>query len=290
MDDCDAAAWWPDSAGERMTVVPLRRGGEAGVDELLRLRREGSGTAAAGEGDGRELELELVTEATRADASPVERCCFGEAVLVVELRRHRRRLRALVVDEMLAVSESRMRPGERNCDSGTEVLGLAAAMVNARACVGVCAEDVGEVRNSFVPVIDSTEEARTSPCPLLFARLRAGESSALYGSELMLDANCGPDGTEEEDAVGSMREREREDEREETTLRTRSRRLLADLDGANVRSLLSRPSVLLEVGVGVGIPLSDSGSGAVELLRLDNAAGLFLWPRSFNAGPLLCSL
>ncbi len=115
MDDCDAAAWWPDSAGERLTAVPLRRGGEAGVDELLSLRREGTGTAAGEEEeDCRAPELELVTDATRADASPVDRCCFGEAVLVVELRRHRRRLRALVVDEMLTASESRMRLGERN--------------------------------------------------------------------------------------------------------------------------------------------------------------------------------
>ena len=45
----------------------------------------------------------------------------------------------------------------------------------------------------------------------------------------MVAANCGPD----EGAVGSARVREREDEREETTLRTRSRRLLDDDDGAN---------------------------------------------------------
>ena len=117
------------------------------MDEPLALRAEDSGCAS-----------ELV------DGRPMERCCFGEVVLVVELRRHRRRLRALVVDEMLTESESRTRAGERNWDSGAAGLGLPAAMVNARTCVGV---DVGEVWNSFVPVIDPDEEAVITPGPML---------------------------------------------------------------------------------------------------------------------------
>jgi len=148
--------------------------------------------------------------------------------------------------------------------------------------------DVGEVWYSFVPVIDSTEGAMTSPDPLLFERVWARGSSTLRGSELMLAVNCGPDGAEEEGAEGSMREREREDEREETTLRTRSRRLPVDADGANGCSLPSKPRVLLEVGVGVGIPLSNSGD--VEPLRLDKAAGRLRLLRSFGAELLACSL
>ena len=84
------------------------------------------------------------------------------------------------------------------------------------------------------------------------------------------------------------REREREDEREETTLRTRSRRLLADDDVANERWLLSKPRVLLEVGVGVGIPLSNSG--AVELWMLGKALGRLRLARSLDAELLVCSL
>jgi hypothetical protein len=238
------------------------------VDELLVLRREGS----------EDLRV-LVTDATRTDGSALERCCFGDELLVVELRRHRRRLRPLAVDEMLAVSESRIRLGERNCVSGT---GLLPATVNARACVGVGAEDVGEVRGSIVPVIESVEG---SPCMVPFARVGERGSSTLRGSVLMMAANCGPDGGL--GAVGSAREREREEEREETTLRTRSRRLLDDEDGANGRWLPSRPRVLLELGVGVGIPLSNSGAG--ELLMLVKAEGRVRLVRSLDA-ILACSL
>jgi hypothetical protein len=245
-------------------VEPLRRGGEAGVDELLVLRRS-------------EDERALVTDATRTDGSALERCCFGDELLVVELRRHRRRLRPLAVDEMLAVSESRIWLGERNCDSGT---GWLVATVNARACVGVGAEDVGEMRGSVVPLIESVEGS------VPFARVGERGSSTLRGSVLMMAANCGPDGAATEE-VGSAREREREDEREETTLRTRSRRLLDDEDGANVRWLLSRPRVLLELGVGVGIPLSNSGAG--ELLILVKAEGRVRLVRSLDA-TLPCSL
>lgn len=247
MDDCEAAAWWPDNAGERLTVEPLRRGGEAG----------GLGSD------------DLRTDATRTDGR-VERCCFGEEVLVVELRRHRRRLRPLAVDVMLAVSESRIRLGERSCDSGT---GWLPATVNARCCVGVGAEEVGETRgSSVVPVIESVE--------VPFARV--GEST-LRGSELMMAANWGAEGvvTDEVGAVGSAREREREDEREETTLRTRSRRLLDDDDGASGRWLPSRPRVLFELGVGVGIPLSNSN--AAELLMVDKAEGRVRLARSLDA-------
>jgi hypothetical protein len=104
------------------------------------------------------------------DGSPVERCCFGEVVLALELRRHRRRLRALVVEDILTESESRTRAGERNWDSGTAGLGLLAVTLNERSCVGV---DVGEVWNSFVPVIDSDEEAVITPGPMLCPRARA---------------------------------------------------------------------------------------------------------------------
>ena len=243
------------------------------MDELLALRRAGSCATE----DGRAL----VTDATRTDGSAVERCCFGDDVLVVDLRRHRRRLRPLAVDEMLAVSESRIRLGERNWDSGT---GLLPATVNARACVGVGAEDVEELCDSFVPVIESDEG---SPCTVPFARIGERGSSTLRGSVLMMAANCGPDGAAAEE-VGSAREREREDEREETTLRTRSRRLLDDEDGANGRWVPSRPRVLLELGVGVGIPLSNSDAG--ELLILDKAEGRVRLGRSLDATLLACSL
>jgi hypothetical protein len=60
-----------------------------------------------------------------------------------------------------------------------------------------------------------------------------------------------------------VREREREEERE-TTLRTRSRRLPVEEDGVRGRVLLLlpfTPRVFLDTGVGVGIPLSVSGTG-----------------------------
>ena len=67
-------------------------------------------------------------------------------VVVVELRRHRRRLRPLAVEAMLTESESLTRSGVRYWDSGEGVtVGLLAAMVNARVLgVGAPAE-VGEV-------------------------------------------------------------------------------------------------------------------------------------------------
>ena len=193
----------------------LRRGCEAGVEEL----REGSAATTAGE---EEEWRALVTEVAKTFGSAVERCCLGEDVLVVELRRQRRRLRPLAVEVILAVSESRI--GERNWDSGT--VGVVPT-VNARACVGVGTDDVGEVRYSFVPVIDSVDGAMTSAGPLPFARAK---SSTLRGSVLMMGANCGPEGV---GTVGSTRVREREEEREVTALRTRSRRLLDEDDGAN---------------------------------------------------------
>src|ERR1700733_12669662 len=98
-------------------------------------------------------------------------------------------------------------------------------MENARNWVGM---DVGEDWNSFVPVIDSVEMPVMS-----LGRARAWGSSTLCGSLLTADVYCGTAGAE--GAVGSLRVREREDEREETTLRTRSRRLLVDVDEANVR-------------------------------------------------------
>lgn len=248
-------------------MEPLRRDGEAGVV------------------DGSDDLRALVTDPPKTDGRAVERCCLGDEVLVVELRRHKRRLRPLAVDDMLAVSESRIRLGERNCDSGT---GWLPATVNARACVGVGAEDVGETRGSFVvPVIESVEG---SPCMVPLARVGDRGSSTLRGSELMMAANCGAEGvvTEEVGAVGSARVREREDDREETTLRTRSRRLLDDEDGASGRWLPSRPRVLLELGVGVGIPLSNSSDG--ELLIVDKAEGRVRLARSLDDTVLECSL
>jgi hypothetical protein len=150
------------------------------------------------------------------------------------------------MEEMFAVSKSWI--GERSWDSGTVV-----AMVNARACMGVGAEDIGEVQYSFVPVMDSVERATTSAGPFPFA---CAKSSTLHGSVLMMVANCGPEGVV--GTVGSTQVREREDEREVTALRTCSCRLLDEDDVANLRWLLLRPRVLLGVGVGVGIVLSSA--------------------------------
>jgi hypothetical protein len=129
-DDCEVATWWPDSAGERLTMEPFRRGGEEGGDAVL-------------------LTPELDTDATSADARPVVlRLGEGTALeLVVELRLHRRRLRPLAVEAMLTESESLTRSGVRYCDSGKGVtVGLLLmGTVNARVLgVGAPAE-VGDV-------------------------------------------------------------------------------------------------------------------------------------------------
>jgi hypothetical protein len=128
-DDCEVAAWWPDRAGERLTKEPFRRGGGVGRDAVR-------------------LPPELDTDATSADARPVVlRLGEGTALeLVVELRRHRRRLRPLAVEAMLTESESLTRSGERYRDSGKGVVvGLWTATVNARVLgVGAPAE-VGDV-------------------------------------------------------------------------------------------------------------------------------------------------
>ena len=109
-DDCDAAAWWPDRAGERLITEPLRWRGEMGGEDELR----GGELGAPPEWD---------TDATSAEARPVvlrfEGGCAA-VVVVVELRRHSRRLRPLAVEAMLTESESRTWSGERKCvwDSG----------------------------------------------------------------------------------------------------------------------------------------------------------------------------
>ncbi len=157
-------------------------------------------------------------------------------------------------------------------------------MMNGCDSVGVGVADVGEVWNSFEPVMDSDEGATLSPDPWLLVRVGLRMSSTLDGSELIVAANCGPDGVEEEDVVGSMRVWEPE----ETTLRTRSRRLPVEDEVFNERWFPSTPRVLLEVGMGVGMPLSDAGAG--EMFRLDKAAGRLRLPRSFDAEVLLCSL
>jgi hypothetical protein len=108
MDDCEAAAWWPDKAGDRLTFELWRRGGEVGGEVVKVPWYEG----AAPELDG---PPEPDTDATKADASPsVLRLGDSCGVLIVELRRHSRSLRPLAVEEMLTESESRTRSGERN--------------------------------------------------------------------------------------------------------------------------------------------------------------------------------
>jgi hypothetical protein len=268
-EDCEAAAWWPDKAGERLTMEPFRRGGEEG-------------------GDAVRLVPDLDMDATSADARPVEESPLDTVpvlVLVVELRRHRRRLRPLAVEAMLTESESRMRSGERNCDSGkvtlVAVVGLLGT-VNARVLgVGAPAE-VGEVWNSPVPVMmDAVGAGGTMvrPCPSLLlwtggwaAWESVGRCICISGLTVdVVDDALGETGTARRGGAGGsawfVRRREREDERE-TTLRTRSRRLPVEEDGVRGRVLLVpfTPRVFLDTGVGVGIPLSISSTEAEESL------------------------
>ena len=91
-DDCEVVAWWPDSAEERLTMEPFRRGGEEGGDTVR-------------------LPPELDTDSTSSHARPVVlRLGKGVAqepvVVVVEMRRHRRHLRPLIVEAMHTESES----------------------------------------------------------------------------------------------------------------------------------------------------------------------------------------
>jgi len=144
IDDCEAATWWPDRAGDRLTFEFWRRGGDMGGDV---------GPVRLGEGERRPTP-ELDTEATRADARPVGlRLGDAWAVLAVELRRQSRRLRPLAVEVILTESESRTRSGESSCDSGKPA-GLPAATVNAR-CIIFGSADVGEAWNSLTPAMDS---------------------------------------------------------------------------------------------------------------------------------------
>ena len=85
-DDCEVATRWPDSAGDRLTIKPFRRGVEEGGDAVL-------------------LPPELDTYAMSADARPeVLRLGEGTALeLVVELRLHRRRLQPLAVEAKLCL-------------------------------------------------------------------------------------------------------------------------------------------------------------------------------------------
>ncbi|KAI0299864.1 hypothetical protein BC826DRAFT_993796 [Russula brevipes] len=166
-----------------------------------------------------------------------------------------------------------------------KALGLPTATVKARA-VGVgTAADVGEVWNWAAPVMEAPADGGTMvrPGPLPFA-IPAREWGSATGcvSGLTVAAWEGTDGGRA-DAGGStcfVREREREEERE-TTLRTRSRRLPVDEDGARGRVLPVAPSDLLEAGVGVGIELSIS-SGAEASLRLVNEGGRFWGTRSLS--------
>ena len=130
-DDCEVATWWSDRAGERL-MEPFRRGGEAGGDAVW-------------------LPPELDTDATSADARSVilrlgEGPALELAVVVVERRRHRRRLRPLAVDAMLTESESLTRSGERYCDSGKGVtVGLLTATANARVLSVDAPAEVGDI-------------------------------------------------------------------------------------------------------------------------------------------------
>lgn len=135
-DDCEVAAWWPDRAGERLITEPFRCGGEV-------------------DGDAVRLLPELDMDATSADARPVA-LRLGEAaamlevlelvVVVVELRRHRRRLRPLAVEAMLIESESLTRSGVRYCDSREAVaIGLLTGTVKARVLGVGPPTEVGDV-------------------------------------------------------------------------------------------------------------------------------------------------
>ena len=182
-------------------------------------------------------------------------------------------MRPLAVEAMLTESESHMLSGERNWDSGREVVvGLLLAMVNARVLgVGTLAE-VGEVWNSPVPVMDAPGAggtmvrlgpsvlARMGGCVWESARRWVGISTLAVA---VLLGRAGAGGS-----AWFVRVREREEERE-TTLRTRSQRLPVDEEGVRVCALLVfMPRVFLNNGVGVGIPLpisSTEGSGKLTI-------------------------
>jgi hypothetical protein len=86
--DCEAAAWWPASAGERLTMEPLRRGGEVVERGQSHLSMKASW--------GWQWNS---TDAMMVDARPmVSRLGDACAVLAVELRCQRRRLRLLAVE------------------------------------------------------------------------------------------------------------------------------------------------------------------------------------------------
>jgi hypothetical protein len=239
-------------------------------------------------GDAVWLPPELDTDATSAEARPaVLRLGEGaglELVVVVELRRHRRRLRPLAVEAMLTESESLTRSGERYCDSGEGVtVGLLTAMVNARVLgVGAPAE-VGDVWNSPVPMMDVLGVGGTMVRPGAPLLVEPGGWVWGIGFSGLTDAvDAASGGAGRGGAGGSawfVRAREREEERE-TTLRTRSRRLPVEEDGVKGRLFLLpfTSRVFLDTGVGVGIPLSVSGAG--EWLRLINEVGR---PRPFSS-------
>lgn len=257
-----------------MGAGALRRGGETGGgDEPALPWRGGEPLDGVPEPD---------TDATSADARPMV-LGFGDAwgVLMVELRRHRRRLRPLAVEAMLTESESRTRSGERNCaagDSGNAV-GLPAASVNERvAGVGVGTVEVGDVRNSLAPEMGSPGAGgmmvRPAPGPFVCGKVWACASPTWCGLGKTDAATWGGTGAAGRGgATGSawvMRERERE---RETTLRTRSRRLPVDEDGVRGRDLPLTLSDLSDAGVGVGIPLSVYGPTAEEWSRLVKEGG-----------------
>ena len=270
-DDCEVAAWWPDSAGERLMMEPLRRGGEDG-----------------GEDAPPEVPPEWDTDATSAAASATvlrrgEGGAAAAVVLVVELRRQSRRLRPLAVEVMLIESESRTRSGVRNCavcKSGY-VLGLPAATVKARvAGVGVGNVDVGDDCSSFGPATMCSPGAgglmvRPAPLPPLFAcawEFATWLAATWGGTDGVARGGAGV-------SVWFRRERERE---RETTLRTRSRRLPVDEEGVRGRELPWTPSEFLNVGVGAGMPLSVCGGAEdEEWSRLAKEGGGL--PRSFSS-------
>jgi hypothetical protein len=155
------------------------------------------------------------------------------------------------------------------------VVGLLTGTVNARV-LGVGAPvEVGDVWSSAVPVMVLLGAGGTIKRP--GAPLLPGPGDWEWGigiSVLTVAVDAASGGPGRGGAGGSafVREREREEERE-TTLRTRSRRLPVEDDGVRGRVLLLpfMPRVFLDTGVGVGIPLSVSGTG--EWWELTNEVG-----------------
>lgn len=155
-------------------------------------------------------------------------------------------------------------------------VGLLTGTVKARVFGVGAPVEVGDVWSSPVPVmvVLGTGGTMKSPgAPLLLEP--GGCAWGVCIPELTVGVDAAFGGAGRGGAGGSawfVREREREEERE-TTLRTRSRRLPVEEDGVRGRVFLLpfTPRVFFDTGVGVGIPLSVSGTG--EWSRLTNEVG-----------------